>query len=379
MGASHIEALGKSAGKRAVCLFASDGDAAHSLVESWAATTKPPSTLITLEWDRTPRLSDEVDDTVKALASAATSLHPNLYASAKERANDAPRLDMGAQEISLERAANRAAEGITGVSLHAARSVLRACRRNQLPLLSSLPPAERVRQLALALDPLQLVIELFISEPELPAPGSLLALARGADWLAHNSGARVVVVVPECFAESAAFDHVPCGGDRKPASKAVNLSTEPTRRRRGELDEPVGSERFNSGIPSSSSEPVVSVAAPIGRPHPGSDAEILLHEKLCADKELGPLFSYNQLVQTRHGQKPRVDLLWAEGRLVIELDGHPDHARKRKFCDDRVRDYYLMVSGYQVLRFSDMAILTDVELMVERIRTVVRYLRERAS
>jgi hypothetical protein len=42
---------------------------------------------------------------------------------------------------------------------------------------------------------------------------------------------------------------------------------------------------------------------------------------LSADAELGPLFGFNQFVDTVRGSRPKVDLVWTEGRLVVELDG----------------------------------------------------------
>jgi len=122
--------------------------------------------------------------------------------------------------------------------------------------------------------------------------------------------------------------------------------------------------------------PLVRVGAVIGRPHPGSDAELMLYRRLTADPELSPLFSYNQQVTTTLGQQPRIDVLWVEGRLAIEIDGHPDHARAGKFCQDRERDYQLLISGYRVLRIAEMHVLTDPELIVSRIREAVRFVKQ---
>jgi hypothetical protein len=36
---------------------------------------------------------------------------------------------------------------------------------------------------------------------------------------------------------------------------------------------------------------------------------------LAGDAELAPLFSFNQIIETVRGSKPRVDLVWMEGRL----------------------------------------------------------------
>jgi hypothetical protein len=59
-----------------------------------------------------------------------------------------------------------------------------------------------------------------------------------------------------------------------------------------------------------------------GLPHPLSDTEQRLAKALGADAELAPLFGFNQFVATVRGSRPKVDLVWTEGRVVVELDGY---------------------------------------------------------
>ena len=62
--------------------------------------------------------------------------------------------------------------------------------------------------------------------------------------------------------------------------------------------------------------------APIGgRPHPLSDIEKRMADAVARDDELRPLFICNAFVETTRGSQPKVDLLWREGRIVVELDG----------------------------------------------------------
>jgi Protein of unknown function (DUF559) len=45
-----------------------------------------------------------------------------------------------------------------------------------------------------------------------------------------------------------------------------------------------------------------------------------------------------------------VDVIWAEQRLVVELDGYAFHGNRAAFERDRVRDASLQLAGYRVLR-----------------------------
>ncbi|MBV9633525.1 MAG: DUF559 domain-containing protein [Methylobacteriaceae bacterium] len=113
--------------------------------------------------------------------------------------------------------------------------------------------------------------------------------------------------------------------------------------------------------------------APLGgRAHPLSEVEKRIEKLLRADAELGPLFAYNQLVETVRGGRYRVDLVWREGRLVVELDGYADHTARDKFSLDRHRDYDLMLDGYRVLRIANDEAAQDYGRAVEKIRDVVR-------
>jgi hypothetical protein len=68
-------------------------------------------------------------------------------------------------------------------------------------------------------------------------------------------------------------------------------------------------------------------------------------------------------------------LVWIEGRLVVELDGYPDHATRRAFIGDRHRDYELALSGYTVLRLANDEVVQDFGRAIEKIRDLVRLRR----
>jgi very-short-patch-repair endonuclease len=116
-----------------------------------------------------------------------------------------------------------------------------------------------------------------------------------------------------------------------------------------------------------------------GRPHPLSSEEKRLAEVLSRDEELAGLFSFNQVIETVQGGRPRVDMLWRIGRLVVEVDGYPDHANRVAFARDRQRDFELLLSGYAVLRLANDEVAEDLQRAVEKIRGVVRHQRSRLA
>jgi very-short-patch-repair endonuclease len=53
-----------------------------------------------------------------------------------------------------------------------------------------------------------------------------------------------------------------------------------------------------------------------------------------------------------HGRRYRIDCLWREQRVVVELDGRAAHARTMAFEEDRARDAALNAIGLRPLRFT---------------------------
>jgi very-short-patch-repair endonuclease len=71
-----------------------------------------------------------------------------------------------------------------------------------------------------------------------------------------------------------------------------------------------------------------------------------------------------------------VDMLWPEGKVVIEVDGYRYHGNRFAFSEDRHRDYELLLSGYLVLRLPHDEVIADVAIALEKIRDVVRFRRK---
>jgi very-short-patch-repair endonuclease len=116
-----------------------------------------------------------------------------------------------------------------------------------------------------------------------------------------------------------------------------------------------------------------------GAPHPLSEIEQRLAAILRDDTELAALFCFNWFVDTVRGSRPKVDLVWIDGRLVVELDGYPDHATRRAFIGDRHRDYELALSGYTVLRLANDEVVQDFGRAIEKIRDLVRLRRSQMN
>jgi very-short-patch-repair endonuclease len=191
-------------------------------------------------------------------------------------------------------------------------------------------------QLMLAVDPSNPVL---IASLDVDLGGQAAATVQALEWCT-GQGASVVVTMPIRPPFVSPYDRILYG--------AIEVVT---------TDEPVKT-RF---------------IASVGKAHPASVVEQRVEAALRADAELGHLFQCNQILSLNSlGMAPRVDLLWREGRVVVELDG-PEHRSDPQFCNDRHRDYELLVAGYLVLRITNDQVETDLPRAIEKIRAVVRF------
>jgi very-short-patch-repair endonuclease len=222
------------------------------------------------------------------------------------------------------------------------------------------PPSEyllQVMQVCLAISPAGVSIVVpFQSAYERQKAVIWIAIV---EWLSHHAPAAVVPLIPMHWPDEAPVDRLLFNAwqlsEDESDKQVVVLSNETTR------------------IPSRIAGPTISGIR--GYPHPLSDVEKRIWASLAADEEMGALFSCNQTVETVRGQRPRVDLLWSEGKLIVEFDGYADHGTPFAFERDRHRDYELMMTGYRVLRIANDEVHRDLEAAVSKIRDVVRYQR----
>lgn len=345
---------------RPASVFTDDVADTHNAIEQILTSRNDPARVVTLSWLHVPPLGNELGQLVSALTQAAFKLYPFLYGLKQSPSKRWTEAD-------VETAAHDVTRRFPGVLGSACRQILGDCHRGRLPDLGKLPNGTQVRQLALAVEPERLVILVAVHDAT-ASKGSLRALAQGAEWLAANAEARVILVLPLAISGASELDHVTYTACLFAASEKPAGAPGPAK--------PVRKTKNAKASSGSAETPVVSTSPVVGDPHPGSDSEQELYRHICDDAELRLLFAYNQRITTTYGTKPVVDLLWKAGRLVIEIDGD-DHRGPRMFVQDRRRDFELLMSGYRVIRFTSSNVVEHVDLVLKDIRAAVRQLGTR--
>jgi very-short-patch-repair endonuclease len=222
------------------------------------------------------------------------------------------------------------------------------------PRVPGTPAAVELEQLCIAINRAGLILIVDTKATQIPAA----ALVHALEWMSHNAGAAVVALFAELPDDSPPYDRL--------LHDAIWVASEP--------------DALDSTLPDEPSATELPWLGPIrGIPHPLSETEQRLAKAWARDRELAPLFGFNQFVQTVRGNRPKVDLLWEAGRLVVELDGYGNHGTRVAFIHDRHRDYELTLSGYTVLRLANDELAQDIEKAVEKIRDLVQLCRARSA
>jgi very-short-patch-repair endonuclease len=95
--------------------------------------------------------------------------------------------------------------------------------------------------------------------------------------------------------------------------------------------------------------------------------------RLCSDRQLPqPLVNAPLHDLT-------VDFLWADARVVAELDGRGSHDTRRAFQDDRDRDSLLAAHRYVTLRFTWWDVTQRPAVVADRLRRVLAHRRGEPS
>ena len=381
---------------RVLTIFSNEVERAVRAVQDQAESFDPMPTFVQLDWQVAPALTQELSEIEEALAVAVKSLWPNWYRSVRERFE----LQQFAQwELEPELSAVQASAPQVSASWY--KKAQEQCRADKSPLVRGLAREEQVRQLTFALDPTRPVFCLAVHSPH-ASHARMHGLAKAAEWLAKQSSAPVLLFVPEGWIEQTALDavnydavelhfgpappepevRVPGSVRGAPSSTAPVSASTPPAFIPEDLDEALD-QLTSEPLPLEAVAPLVqphtllppalsvSVSPVPGKPHPKSECEMKVYQLLQADDELRPLFRANQHIVAFGDKSYRVDLLWDEGRLVVEIDGD-DHRTLKKYYDDRDRDYRLLMSGYTVLRVTNHEVLANELQVLTKMRHVAR-------
>jgi very-short-patch-repair endonuclease len=124
----------------------------------------------------------------------------------------------------------------------------------------------------------------------------------------------------------------------------------------------------------SSPSALLTYPAVAGTPRHDSPAEQRLERALLGcrwaeGREWNRTFEWHLLA------KPyRLDLFWPAVGVIVEVDG-PEHRGRLQYADDRRRDVQLQLLGYDVLRFTNEQVLSDVGAVTTRIEQLLNLRR----
>ncbi|MCF6199141.1 MAG: endonuclease domain-containing protein [Hyphomicrobiaceae bacterium] len=230
----------------------------------------------------------------------------------------------------------------------------------QLPRFSSFPRQIELQQLCLAIHTggLTLIVDI----PELPCENQAAGLVRSLEWLAENGPLAVIALLPKGAEKNVSLQRILYGAQMCVASSDESIPRSHT------VPSGLGSvERGDIGAE--------FLGMVRGRPHPNSPAEQKLARALKKDPDLSQLFALNQPVETVRGSRFTVDMVWGEGRVLVEVDGSQHFRDVDIYEADRQRDYELHLSGYLMLRLTSREVLSDTDQSIDKIRDFVKLRR----
>jgi very-short-patch-repair endonuclease len=243
-----------------------------------------------------------------------------------------------------------------GISSGWAEAAIRQVLRTRPPRVPVAPAETEWSQLCRVISPRGLIGVVTLEEM---APHLTWPFVHALEWLAAKGNVAIVVLCRNLPPREAPFDHLLFGA--RVLTPSPNPANSP---------ETWGGEARPDFEPKRPSAELI--LPPVnGRPHPLSPIEQRLSKMLEADPELAPKFIFNARVRDASLKSPKVDLLWPEGRVIVELDG-AEHRGRRAYRDDRHRDYELLCAGYIVVRLPNDEIIEDFARALEKIRSVVR-------
>lgn len=311
--------------------------------ESWPTHANA----VVLRWRNLPMVDCLIDETVRAMAEVALALWPVWYAGHVDFVTDG---GLVAREIQYSRVIRDLVRSRQDISVPWLKTAIGLCRAGRIPVADSFPCEVQAAQLAMVIHPQDLLVSFAVEDVD-PPEDRLFGLAKVAEWFAQQTNSRIGLLIPQHLAARSVLDSVLYG------AQSLRLIPSPQTAQEQE-------EKINCIV-----WPIV------GQPHPFSPGEQKLARFLDLDAELKGLFEFNQGVETVLGSRYMVDLLWRDGRVVVEVDGYQHHSNRYAFTLDRHRDYELTISGFTVLRLPHDEVMEDVERSIEKIRDVVAFRR----
>ncbi|WP_169807555.1 endonuclease domain-containing protein [Herbidospora mongoliensis] len=193
---------------------------------------------------------------------------------------------------------------------------------------------------------------LVVHVPEKLTSHGETVLVAGCEWLAHQSGMGVWLIGPEVKRVETVALKVPQPVTRL-AEKLPPSETTPTR--------------------------ILRVPPICGEPARYSEVEQAVEKALC-ESSWAHGRTWNQIYPSSDSLfvPIRTDLMWAEEKCVVELDG-PEHRAPAKAEMDRLRDRHLERDGFTVLRFTNEQVLDDLPAVLRRIKRFLLGRRLRLS
>lgn len=379
------------------CVFVEAVEEALATLER-APNPQPQRRLAVLHWPVPPRLDDAIGRIVEELATLAHAVWPSWFG-----LPPSPRLPSRERLLEISQAEQLSPEWIV--------QAWNDCQQGRLPLSRQYVPAVAVRHLAKAIAGQELVFVLVAGGGD-PADVHLDGLCRLAQWLAAQTRTRCGLLLdaalqgsPElasidyeprfwpCSSQEgeAAAEHqqlaetssrdslvassvgrVASGGDTAAAPTKTSTTVAKTAGRaanpaRGLMP------RADPGTAAACGEAKLRLGPILGQPHPLSPGEQRLAQLLAADAVLAGRFRFNWPVLTVQGNTFVVDLLAADLKLVVEVDGYTHHCGRVAFRIDRQRDYELLTSGYLVLRLPYDEIIESAASCLEKVRHLVAF------
>jgi very-short-patch-repair endonuclease len=301
--------------------------------------------IVTHSIKKIPKEKNLINDFVYSLASAVYETWPLWYNKKTFFKNT---IDSSPEKIVEDFYIEKKSD-LKNLSKAWLKKSIKCCQQKEIPFLNNFPNKIQSAQLALTLNPQDLIFTIYV-EDYFNESDKLMGLARAAEWFSKETNGSVALLLPEKFNSFKELDSILYDSIFIPNENRINY---PARKFPGES-------KYN-------------IWPLEGKPHPLSPGEKKLADFLSKEDELKGLFQFNKKITTVRNTNYFVDLLWPEGKLVIEIDGYKYHKNRHAFQVDRTRDYELSISNYMVLRLTHDEVMHDINGAVIKIRNVIDF------